>query len=453
MSKGAREKLQSVVNLLDGQGSQAYYPVELDGALQDLAAEEDLDPREAANYVRRALSPSSASSGTGMSLLESSTLWLSVGIVISLLFSVATSTLITWMIVENAREDLRTDIVEPVAQPVSPNVEGGERTPATLLFLAGERSLQAGGSSETTIEVAVFDHLGRLIDKDAKVKFRVDPEAGGKVDSEPIRVKDGIARTVFIAGPDAGTVEIVAQAEDATGSFAIQLQPAPTPSLHITLSSDPSSMVRPGDRVTYTLIATNLGPVPASEVEVSCAIPDGATFVSAPGSEERDDPREVLWRIGELSPASVQNLRLVVAVLANTDQVQQLSEPAHWIRGKDGDKIYGEEGPPLTVEYEETTQGPLEISVQTSPLLAGEPPTAMVTITVSGQPIPPAEGITVTLHVSPTFRGTLDPPEIMALIGQPITVTYTVSDTAGPAELIASNHSYSATRKVSLPEP
>lgn len=52
--------------------------------------------------------------------------------------------------------------------------------------------------------------------------------------------------------------------------------------LRLTKSADDPTP-RPGDTVAFTLVATNLGPSEAADVEVTDTLPDGLTLISAPG--------------------------------------------------------------------------------------------------------------------------------------------------------------------------
>ncbi|MEL6445866.1 MAG: T9SS type A sorting domain-containing protein [Bacteroidota bacterium] len=95
-------------------------------------------------------------------------------------------------------------------------------------------------------------------------------------------------------------VEAVADNADPT-SAAVAVQVDPTPLLRLSIAPDPGPAVA-GEPFTYTLTFGNVGSSSPSDVTLSMAVPEGASFVSATGGGVEQDG-VVSWNIG-LVPAS-----------------------------------------------------------------------------------------------------------------------------------------------------
>lgn len=73
-----------------------------------------------------------------------------------------------------------------------------------------------------------------------------------------------------------------------------------------------------GGTVTYTVAITNLGPGPATVVQVRDQLPAGVTFVSALPGQGTYDPLTGQWHVGGLAAGSSATLQLTAAVDAGT---------------------------------------------------------------------------------------------------------------------------------------
>jgi len=94
--------------------------------------------------------------------------------------------------------------------------------------------------------------------------------------------------------------------------------PAHNPLVRIDSSVD-SSVVRPGDTLTYTFTVTNLGDATARGIYVKDLVPEGTTFVSCEGSGARygatvAGAEFATWWIPTLEPGGCVELRLTVRI-------------------------------------------------------------------------------------------------------------------------------------------
>lgn len=69
-----------------------------------------------------------------------------------------------------------------------------------------------------------------------------------------------------------------------------------------------------GDQVTFTIVATNLGPDDATGVAITDSLPFGMSLVSAAPSVGTFDPASGLWTIGNLPNGTSQTLTLTVSI-------------------------------------------------------------------------------------------------------------------------------------------
>jgi uncharacterized repeat protein (TIGR01451 family) len=90
--------------------------------------------------------------------------------------------------------------------------------------------------------------------------------------------------------------------------------------------SDPFPNV--GNTVTYTVTLTDLGPDPATNVEVTDRLPAGMTFVSATTSQGTYDPTTGTWRVGTVTTAFARTL-LILATVASPNPQTNTAQITH----------------------------------------------------------------------------------------------------------------------------
>jgi uncharacterized repeat protein (TIGR01451 family) len=80
-----------------------------------------------------------------------------------------------------------------------------------------------------------------------------------------------------------------------------------------------------GDLITFTLTLANLGPDPATNVQVTDLIPTGLSFVAATPSQGNYDNISGIWTIGAVSTAIPQTLQIQATVVSPTAQTNTAS--------------------------------------------------------------------------------------------------------------------------------
>ena len=89
------------------------------------------------------------------------------------------------------------------------------------------------------------------------------------------------------------------------------------PSADLALSKTVNTMApNVGDTITYTVTLNNIGPDPATGVEVSDPLPSGLQFVSATPSEGTYDGTTGVWAVGTVTTATPQTLTLRATVIS-----------------------------------------------------------------------------------------------------------------------------------------
>ena len=78
----------------------------------------------------------------------------------------------------------------------------------------------------------------------------------------------------------------------------------------------PSSGVLVGDEIAVTITALNLGPNPATGIEITESLPAGFDFVSASASQGAYDPATGAWSVGSLAVSETAQLVLTATVTA-----------------------------------------------------------------------------------------------------------------------------------------
>jgi uncharacterized repeat protein (TIGR01451 family) len=112
--------------------------------------------------------------------------------------------------------------------------------------------------------------------------------------------------------------------ENDTGSWTVTVDEPPPPP-----PSDPEADVgveksvdeptpEEGDTVVFTVAVTNVGPDDATGVQVTEALPDGLTFVSASATEGSYDAEAGEWTVGDLADGDGATLSLTASVNAGT---------------------------------------------------------------------------------------------------------------------------------------
>jgi uncharacterized repeat protein (TIGR01451 family) len=83
-----------------------------------------------------------------------------------------------------------------------------------------------------------------------------------------------------------------------------------------------------GNNVTFTVTATNLGPDPATGVQVTDTLPAGVTFVSSTASVGTYTVGSGLWNIGNLANGASATLQITVTVNTTTPRVNRATRTA-----------------------------------------------------------------------------------------------------------------------------
>lgn len=69
--------------------------------------------------------------------------------------------------------------------------------------------------------------------------------------------------------------------------------------------------------VTFTLVVTNQGPDPASDVQVKDQMPSGLTYVSSTAGQGSYDPSTGIWNIGNMAVNGTATLKVITTVASN----------------------------------------------------------------------------------------------------------------------------------------
>jgi uncharacterized repeat protein (TIGR01451 family) len=80
-----------------------------------------------------------------------------------------------------------------------------------------------------------------------------------------------------------------------------------------------------GDKVTFTVTLSNLGPDPATNVSVSDALPAGLKFVSATPSQGSYSSATGVWTVGTVSPSAAQTLVITAMVVSPSAETNTAS--------------------------------------------------------------------------------------------------------------------------------
>jgi len=109
------------------------------------------------------------------------------------------------------------------------------------------------------------------------------------------------------------TAQTEADPNPANDQSSISLNAVDTADIQVTKAiSNPAPAV--GQRVTFTVTATNLGPSPATGVAVTDQLPAGLTFVSATPSQGNYDPASGVWTVGSVAASQSAVLSLTALV-------------------------------------------------------------------------------------------------------------------------------------------
>ena len=134
---------------------------------------------------------------------------------------------------------------------------------------------------------AAIDALDATLEGEIVARFGFVPTPGTTsfdlVVSDSLTALDDTTATLTVAGLDPGfTVDFFGVVEDGTDVLRLTVSGSPSADLAISLSDSPDP-VSPGAPVSYTLVASNLGPNPAASVTVSQNLPPEAAWQSAAG--------------------------------------------------------------------------------------------------------------------------------------------------------------------------
>ncbi|HOU15573.1 MAG TPA: PKD domain-containing protein [Anaerolineae bacterium] len=119
------------------------------------------------------------------------------------------------------------------------------------------------------------------------------------------------------AAPSVSNTATVANANDTNADNNQYTDTAPVNSADISITKQVSnSNPAEGDQISFTIVATNLGPSDVSGVEVADALPAGLTLVSS--SATQGSYASGVWTVGSLPNAASATLTIVATVNTNT---------------------------------------------------------------------------------------------------------------------------------------
>ncbi len=195
----------------------------------------------------------------------------------------------------------------------------------------------------TTLVCTDGDYVGGWIDFDQSNSFDIEEFDSGICASGSVALNwSGISGTV--TGNTHARFRIASNANDVaspTGwaadgeveDYPIQIIEPPQPDLEISKTVDVSTPVE-ADTVVFTVKVKNLGPDPATSIQVSDQLPAGVTYVSAIASQGSFINGTGIWSVGNIAAGDSATLSIEVSVdggtlgqtITNTASITSLGE-------------------------------------------------------------------------------------------------------------------------------
>lgn len=168
--------------------------------------------------------------------------------------------------------------------------------PAGLAFVSAAASTGDYQSASGTLSVGALAN-GAVVT--LTLVARIDAPAGTTVRN---------TASVLGTEPDPNSANNTAHAD-----IAVVTVPVPNTDLSVTKTISPGPY-QAGDNITYTVMATNQGPAPATNVRVTDVLPPQLTFVQAAASPGTYNPATGLYTIGGLNAGASATLILTATI-------------------------------------------------------------------------------------------------------------------------------------------
>jgi uncharacterized repeat protein (TIGR01451 family) len=145
--------------------------------------------------------------------------------------------------------------------------------------------------------------------------------------------------------------------------------PIPTPAarLNLLLQNDPTTEVKPGDEITYTISCSNTGEVNLTSVVITGRIPLSTTYVpdsTTPGGQYNAGKNQVVWEVGELPQEEGRQFsyRVQVATDENSSVVVDAGPMVTLTETPTSTKMPTSTGPPTFMPTLIRTWTPMSVS-------------------------------------------------------------------------------------------
>jgi uncharacterized repeat protein (TIGR01451 family) len=184
--------------------------------------------------------------------------------------------------------------------------------PARLEIVPGRPSLAANSQASTGLVLSVRDAWGHPVADGTPVTLTASL---GTLAETSLRTDAGSAGTSLRAGAVAGPGRVTATSGPATAAITISLI---APDLRITKHVEPRSVVVPGEKVTYTLVAANVGSGTVYDALITDLVPAGLititdTAIGLPNLRNLGPP-PYRWRLDRLRPGERGAITLTLLV-------------------------------------------------------------------------------------------------------------------------------------------
>lgn len=225
--------------------------------------------------------------------------------------------------------------------------------------------------------------------------------------------------TLTVTAPAGGNVTNVASTTSSTpdpdpsNNFSAPVFSSVTPSADLAISKSAAASVTAAQNFDYTITVTNLGPIAASSVTVTDALPVGLTFVSASAGGALNGAEVVWTNIGSLAAGSSTNLTLTVVAPANGASLTN------------------------TASVGSPTSDPNPTNNLTPPVFTTVTPSADLSVSKTGPASSPLPGANYSYTITVGNFGPSTAVSVTATDALPVNVTF-VSASSGGA-LIGSN--------------